>query len=125
MFIDPDSVINKEAFMLIEQNVICSICSGILVSPIQCLNCENCFCQLCWEEWKKKKGNNNCPFRCINPIFKNSRLIKNILSNIKFKCKNGCNEEIPYLELENHYEDKYPNLIIDYKQNIMNIKINI
>ena len=122
MYIDPESVLNREAFMLIEQNVICPICSGILVSPIQCLNCENCFCELCLEEWKKAKGDKNCPFRCANPTFKNSRLIKNILSNIKFKCKNGCKEEIPYLELENHYEDKCSKLEIDYKQKYYEFK---
>ena len=115
MYIDPDLVINKDNFKLIEFNVICSICNGIVVSPVQCLECENCFCKICIESWKKKSGD-SCPFRCKNPSFKDSRLIKSILSNIKFKCKNGCNEEIPYLELENHYEENCPNIIKDYKQ---------
>ena len=94
MYIDPDLVINKENFKLIEYNVVCSICNGIVVSPVQCLECENCFCQSCIEEWKKKQGKDSCPFRCKNPSFRNSRLIKDILSNLKFKCKNGCNQEI-------------------------------
>ena len=119
MYIDPDLVINKENFKLIEFNVICSICNGIVVSPVQCLECENCFCQICIESWKKKSGD-SCPFRCKNPKFKDSRLIKSILSNIKFKCKNGCNEEIPYLEIDNHYEENCPK--IDYKQKYFELK---
>ena len=122
MYIDPDLVTNRENFKLIEQNVICPICSGVLISPIQCLGCENCFCQLCIEDWKKRQGENSCPFRCNNPSFKNSRMIKNILSNLKFKCKNGCNEEIPYLELENHYNEKCRNNKIDYKQKFFEYK---
>lgn len=122
MYIDPDLVINKENFKLIEYNVVCSICNGIVVSPVQCLECENCFCQSCIEEWKKKQGKDSCPFRCKNPSFRNSRLIKDILSNLKFKCKNGCNQEIPYFELEDHYEEKCPNLKIDYKLKYLEYK---
>ena len=121
MYIDPDLVINKDNFKLIELNVICSICNGIVVSPVQCLECENCFCELCIEKWKEK-SENSCPFRCKNPKFKSSRLIKNILSNIKFKCQNGCNQEIPYLELEDHYAEKCPNLITDYKEKYFELK---
>ena len=122
MYVDPDLVINKENFKLIELNVICSICNGIVVAPVQCIECENCFCKSCIESWKKKAGENSCPFRCKSPIFKNSRLIKNILSNIKFKCQNGCNQEIPYLELENHYEENCPNIKVDYKQKYYEMK---
>ena len=122
MYIDPDLVINPETFKLIEQNVICPICSGVLISPIQCLGCENCFCQACIEDWKKRQGGNDCPFKCNNPTFKNSRMIKNILSNVKFKCKNGCKQEIPYLELENHYKEKCRNNKTDYKQKYFEYK---
>ena len=115
MFIDPDLVINKEAFKAIEFNVVCSICRGIIINPIQCTICENGFCKLCLEDWNKKKGGNSCPFRCTNPTFKNSRLIKNLLSNLIFKCENKCNEQIPYLDLEEHYKEKCPKLKIDFK----------
>ena len=38
---------------------------------------------------------------------------KNILSNLKFKCKNGCDIQIPYNDLREHYEEKCPKL--DFK----------
>ena len=123
MYIDLELVINKEHFKLIEYNVICSICSGVVVSPIQCLECENCFCESCILDWKSRKDQNSCPFRCKNPSFRNSRLIKNLLSNLKFKCKNGCNEEIPYLGLEVHYKEKCPKLEEDKEKNEIDYKL--
>ena len=121
MFIDPGLLIKKDNFKL-EQNVVCPICNGILFTPVQCCKCENCFCQICLENWKRGKGDNFCPFGCNNTSFKYAILIQNILSNLTFKCKNNCNEEIPYLELENHYNDKCPNIIIDYKQKYLEYK---
>ena len=122
MYIDPDLIINKEIFKPIELNSVCSICSGIIIEPVQCLSCENSFCKDCLDDCKKKKGENSCPFRCSNPTFKNSRLIKNLLSNLKFKCQNGCKEEIPYLDLQEHYNDKCPNIKIDYKEKYFEYK---
>ena len=121
MYVDPDSVVDKESFKLIKSNVICSICTGIIVSPIQCTNCENTFCETCIEEWSNKPGN-ECPFRCKNPKYKSSRTINNILSNLTFKCQNGCNEIIPYSELEKHYNDKCPKLNVDYKSKYIEYK---
>ena len=122
MYIDPDLVINKEAFKAVESNVVCSICNGVIINPIQCLICENSFCENCIEDWKKKQGGNSCPFRCPNPTFKNSRLIKNLLSSLIFKCENGCNTEIPYLNLEEHYNEKCPNIKVDYKEKYLEYK---
>lgn len=122
MYIDPDLVLNKENYKIIEANAVCSICSGIIISPVQCLDCENCFCELCIEDWKKKKGKDSCPFRCKNPNFKSSRTIKNLLSNLKFKCKNGCDKEIPYLDLEEHYNDTCSKIQIDYKKKYLEYK---
>lgn len=122
MFCDPDLIINKEDFKSIQSSAVCSICSGIIINPIQCLECDNCFCKICFDDWKKAKGGNSCPFRCPNPSFKSSRLIKNILSILKFKCQNGCNIEIPYLDFEEHYKEKCPKLVIDYKQKYLEYK---
>ena len=122
MYIDPDFVINKDNLKPIESNAVCSICSGIIIEPVQCLSCENSFCKDCLEDWKKKKGENSCPFRCSNPTFKNSRLIKNLLSNLRFKCQNKCNLEIPYLDLQDHYREKCSNIKIDYKEKYLEYK---
>ena len=116
MYIEPDLVINKDIFKSLGSNALCSICGGIINEPVQCLDCENSFCKTCIQEWIHQKGENSCPFRCINPSFKNSRVIKNLLLNLIFKCKNGCYMQIPYLELEAHYSEKCPKIQIDFKQ---------
>ena len=59
---------------------------------------------------KKKTKDQQCPFKCENPEFKPCRLLKNLLQNLKFKCTNGCETEIPYLDLEKHYIEKCPKL---------------
>lgn len=116
MYIEPDLVINKDFLKSLGSNAICSICSGIIFDPVQCLYCENSFCKDCIEGWINKQGKNSCPFRCTNPSFKASRVIKNLLSNLIFKCQNECKMEIPYLDLEQHYNEKCPNIKIDYKE---------
>ena len=122
MYCDPDLIINKEDYKSIESSAICSICSGIIINPVQCLECDNCFCKLCIDDWKKSKGENSCPFRCSKPKYKNSRLIKNILASLKFKCQNGCKIEIPYLEFEEHYKEKCPKIEINYKEKFFEYK---
>ena len=122
MYIDPDLVINKNIFKSFESYSVCSICNGIIIKPIQCLECENVFCQSCIDEWKKKTGENSWPFRCNNPTFKNSRIINNLLDNLIFKCSNGCNIEIPYKDIEQHYNEKCPKIKIDYKEKYLEYK---
>ena len=119
MFVDPDSVINKDEFKIIENNAICPICQGIIISPIQCTECQNCFCSKCLENWIKKNGKNSCPFKCGSPKFKSSKMLSNILSNIKLKCKQ-CNEEIPYLEFQKHYQNNCSS--INYKEKYLEYK---
>ena len=59
MFVDPESVTNKNEFKIIESNAICPICHGIIVSPIQCTECQNCFCSDCIKSWINKKKKNH------------------------------------------------------------------
>ena len=42
-----------------------------------------------------------------------NKFVKNVLSILKFKCRNGCDKIIKYDELEKHYEEECEK--IDYK----------
>ena len=111
MYIDPDSIINKNDFKLLQNSAICVICDGIILHPVQCIKCENNFCKSCIDLWiKKKTKEQQCPFKCENPEFKPCRLLNNLLQNLKFKCINGCGTEISYLDLEKHYNENCPKL---------------
>lgn len=102
MYIEANNVINQEQYNTIKQFSICGICKGILYEPYQCQKCENGFCKKCLETWEKQSK--TCPYKCENTSFKESRLLRNMLSVLKFKCDNGCDVAIPYEDLFHHYD---------------------
>ena len=124
-----DYVIKDDVFKSIEEEIICSICSDIKKDPYMCSKCQNSFCKICIEKWKKKSK--VCPFKCNNPTYSSIRLIKNLLSKLHFKCPNGCDVKIPYDNIEKHldkeckkieYKKKYEHLLSDFDS--LNIKYN-
>ena len=55
------------------------------------------------EDWKSRNNNNSCPNRCENAIMRDV-IGKNLLiSKFKFKCIKGCGAEIPFDDINNHY----------------------
>ncbi len=115
---NPDLIINQEEFKSIKSNVICPICNGILLSPVQCSGCKNIFCSPCLENWNINHEDNYCPFFCTTKEF-NSVDLGDILLTLKFKCINNCLEAIPYFDLEDHYKSKCPK--IDYKEKYLSL----
>ena len=124
-----DYVIKDDIYKSIEDEIICSICSDIKKEPVMCSKCQNSFCKLCIEQWKKKSK--ICPFKCSNPIYSSIRLIKNLTSKLHFKCPNGCDVKILYDDLTKHlekeckkidYKKKYDNLLSDFDS--LNLKYN-
>ena len=95
-------VIKDDFYKSIQDEIICPIFSCIKSNPIMCSKCQNSFCFNCIENWKNKSK--ECPFKCNNPEFNNCRIIRNLLSKLNFKCKNNCEDIIPYDKLNEHYE---------------------
>ena len=92
----------------IEQLFICSICEGIVNKPVQCITCQNNFCEHCIKEWDEK--NKSCPMRCLKYSFQRNICFENFLSDILlFKCEKGCGAIIPYSKLEEHLKFICPN----------------
>ena len=120
--IDKNLVKNKDVLSLIESSVICEICKGILNNPLKCSVCESSFCKNCIENWKKENTDKQCFNKCQNPTFKTPKEITNFMKNMIFNCKNGCNEDIPYLELEDHYKNKCPKKKMDNKSEYFDYK---
>ena len=104
MFLDSSLLLNKQKLEGIEKEITCPICQGIINDPYFCNKCQNNFCSNCI--LKYKVNNEKCPFRCNNPEYISNRFLKNIFSELlKFKCEKGCNEIIPYNEV-NFHSDK-------------------
>lgn len=99
-YIDSDSLVNKEDYKSFEHMYICSICNGIIIDPMQCQKCENCFCNECISSWEKKST--TCPFNCEKFVVKSSKIMKTLLSKMLFNCPNGCYEKIQYQDYTNH-----------------------
>ena len=59
MFISKDLVDNKPFFKENEINLICSICTGLVVNPVECFKCGKYFCDFCLKESTMK--NKQCP----------------------------------------------------------------
>lgn len=89
---------------LVKEEIRCRICLGILWEPKECKVCETCFCGKCLDQWLNST-NGKCPLKCSEePRFRDKphKLIRNMLSELVFKCKNhtnGCQEEIDYTRI--------------------------
>ena len=95
--LDESRVINQDYLHSLDDVYKCNICFKIMDNPTDCENCGHSFCYECIKQLK-------CPFGCQNKSLKPSSMaIKNILSNIKFKCLNPeCKETILYSDVKRH-----------------------
>ena len=119
-----EDIINKNETENLNDLITCPICLNLLISPLQCNQCNKCFCKGCINDYEKK-NNYVCPFKCENPEYNPNKFVNNVLSILKFKCKNGCDKIIKYDELEKHYQEdcdkidfkaKYKVLLKKYKE---------
>ena len=111
--IEPNLVVNEKNLDLL----ICEICKGILIDPVQCSKCYKIFCKKCIENLQKNNRENTCINNCKKPEFNSQESINSLLKKLKLICKNGCKEEILYSELEDHYKNKCPKKAISKKSN--------
>ena len=100
MFIDSSLIINVDYYKTIEKDVKCPICSGIINQPIQCDSCKHNMCKECSDSWFTK--NTACPFKCEEAILIPNESLRSKLDKLTFKCKLGCEMEIPYSEYKEH-----------------------
>ena len=105
MYNDISLVINKGILDVIKEVAICPICKGVISNPVQCSECENCFCKYCAYEIKRK--GEGCPFECTTFLLKKSKLLLKLLLQLNFTCSRKCNSNsIPYGDIEEHYYNK-------------------
>ena len=118
-----DFCIKDEYFNSIKDEVTCSICYDLKIDPIMCTKCQNSYCSKCITKWQN--SSNKCPFQCDSPNYTVARIVKNLMSKLNFKCKNGCNKIIPFekIQIHNEYEwekinsqEKYEKLLKKYNE---------
>lgn len=128
MYNETQSVLNKDVLAVLSDVAYCKVCKGIIINPVQCLKCDNCFCKQCSISWSKTSK--QCPYGCETFKTKRSILLEKALNKLKFKCQNNCGEEISYKDMSDHYQTKCSK--IDFKKQfysicdmISNIKLRI
>ena len=100
-FLKIENIVKDELFKELKEDIICEICQGLMVIPMQCTKCQNTFCQKCIEVWQKKGG--NCPYNCNDAQFIKVIEKKRMIRKIKFKCIKGCGAEVPFDDIEKHF----------------------
>ena len=109
--LDESMIKNIEEYKLIKDLIKCAICSGILIRPKQCQECESFFCENCINNWKTTTD--ICPKRCSNFIIKEaSKLMKSLLDKLIIQCT-YCKNEFNY---ENYIYKHFPEC---YRRNRM------
>jgi len=99
-YINETNLIKNEIYKAFKDSILCQICTGIMIEPMMCMNCQNVYCKECIEHWTilDKK----CPNRCLNPNYKKSLAMGQLLSKLNFQCKK-CNNTYMYDEMIKHY----------------------
>ena len=57
IFVDPEKLISDDK--ILNKNIICSLCKGIIIEPVE-LFCEHIFCSQCLKEWTESLKD-KCP----------------------------------------------------------------
>ena len=107
-YVNAKTIIKNELYDSFKANLICPKCKYLMIQPVMCIICQSTFCNKCIEKCKNDKG--LCQNKCkksnyINVIGKNNHIMK-----FKFKCINGCGEEIPFNDIQKHYSKKCNNI---------------
>ena len=109
---DENDIINKEYYNGIKSMVVCLVCLNIVKDPVQCDKCQHYYCSGCIKNLEV------CPLRCLNNKYTPSLACKQLLSELKIKCK--CGKEIKYDFIKKHKEEECEKA--DFKQSYFNLK---
>jgi hypothetical protein len=97
----------------IDTYFICSICEGIVNSPVECKMCQKCFCSHCLNQWFEQQSKKQCP-SCISEFHSNPmhRVLKNALNGIEIQCPANCGKTLSYSQIVFHLEEECEKAIV-------------
>jgi hypothetical protein len=91
----------------IDEELVCSICGGVLERPLQAPTCEHAFCADCIIEWLKRQP--SCPVDRgtirQQELVTAPRILRNLLGRLTISCDNaefGCEAVVRLDALEGH-----------------------
>ena len=99
-YFSDDCIVEDSLYKEIKSLLICPLCNKILKEPLMCSGCQNSYCLKCLENLSNITS---CPNKCNKNKFSKSISKNELLSKIKYKCKN-CKEDIFQINIPAHLE---------------------
>ena len=101
-YFDENSPIENQLYLSLKDLLICPYCQELIKDPFMCSKCQKNYCKKCLEDYSNMK---KCPNDNKESEFKHSIMINEMLSKLKYKCKN-CKKEIFQSDIKAHLEEK-------------------
>ena len=105
-YVNIETIIKNNIYETFKGYIICPICKNLILEPFMCLKCQNHFCKNCSENLDAINNNSH---KCENPNYQKILGSNNMITKFKFKCIKGCGKEIPYDEINRHYNSDCSN----------------
>jgi len=99
-YFSDDCIVEDNLYLGIKDMIICPLCNKILKEPYMCSECQNVYCKKCLEDYSNLK---KCPKDEKNTKFIHSIAKNDLLSKLKYKCKN-CLKEVVQTDIKAHLE---------------------
>lgn len=93
----------------VDEELICTICKGVLENPEHAPQCEHAFCSACIREWLSQQETcpvDRSPLRAFE-LATTPRILRNLLSRLMISCdfaSHGCTEVVKLDQLTAHQE---------------------
>ena len=99
-YFSDDCIIENPFFTSIKDILKCPLCHKIFKDPYMCDNCQNVYCKRCLEAYSQFKI---CVNECKDAKFIRCLAKNELLSKIKYRCKN-CQKEVIQSDIKAHLE---------------------
>ena len=96
-----DCIIKDQLYSSLKDLITCPLCQKILKNPYMCCKCQKSYCKKCLEENSNLK---TCPNDKEETQFIHSVFAEDMLSKLKYKCKN-CLKEVIQSDIKAHIQD--------------------
>ena len=99
-YFSDDCIIENDFYTSIKELIKCDLCDKILKDPYMCNKCQNVYCKKCLEDYSQLK---RCPYEKTDTTFIPCLQKNELLSKIKYRCKN-CKKEVIQTDIKAHLE---------------------
>ena len=104
-YFSDDCIVKDDLYISLKELLICPLCHKILKEPYMCKVCQSVYCKKCLENYSNLK---KCPKDGKESVFIKSISKKDLLSKLKYKCKN-CSKIVFQTDINAHLEKNCDN----------------